>query len=1392
MPTPHTNRPRLGRLRLICLFFIVALAALLASPNAALANSGTLKWGDGNVETFDNVSALMARAKAVGGNVSISLSDDWFIKDARLEVPEGRKYAFYLNGHMINRQKAGSFGSQWYGEGDCQVFWVGKNATLYIDGGEKTTEHPGTLSDGRENSSGGTDYYFWTYDENGKDILTGGLITGGACDDSDGAGGISVAGDGAICILRDVTVAGNISDEYTVIVTYYGCGGGVALYGDNCRLTLYGSKIIYNHAEDSGGGVYVAGDNCTLEASLGSEISHNKGTEGSGIKLSHGGGGISVKGDSCTIRLTDTKISCNTIRYQGGGGISIDGDDVDCTLENCEVSGNRTHEELSGLGGGIYALSEGGSLSLASCEVSGNTAAGSGGGLALWYLSKVSITGKSSIYGNTAQDGGGMYVFNHQGDEIEINGSSIKSNSATKAGGGIYIRQSSPAAASRLALVNGTVISLNEADLGGGIYLTDANSSRSTTVSSPDKSVTISGNKAEAGGGIYYSGYGSSIDNLVVCANQASTGAGIFLSLQNGPSSYRLTDVSIRRNNASSAGGGVYYVISGKGGSLSLSGTVTIADNTLGASTGEAAGAGDATGTPDNLNVPLEPSSKNGVLLSVSSEGLSAQTRVGVTVRGVDPTSETPVLTSDGAASWADAYNGYVLKSDNTSFSIRPAESGEQLRLFGEPARVHVSLYGADSETPAIVDTWKSGFTATYSSADFAKDGQEPLSWEVEGLDGISELVPADGQVSFTVPPNDVTLRARYLPQAGALELGLEDASDWDALGSDPKLVGVTSLGVTCSDGKAYDAAAAASLEGASVQASADGASKTVTYTVRVGADALKEAGIYLGEATPEADAAVATAKPCGTPAVSVARDGSDLVVSVMIECSRLDWLGEWEWEDASEAGGGARVTRYNGVATDISVPSELGGKAVAEVAAGAFAGNAGLARVALPATVASLGEGTFKGCSALTEVRVEASLASIGEDAFQGCAQGLTLYGPRACPAQAWAAANGVAYIPDTVLVTLDAADGTQAATQEIAYGASASKPDDPAREGHAFLGWYAEGAQAAWDFATAVTADLTLTARWQSLTPTSFIDVPEGTWFYEWVTQAATQGLMSGYQDDSGAYTGYFGPDDPLTRGQVATILWRMAGSPDPAGTASFPDVEEGMFYTQAVAWCVEQHIVTGYEAGPYRGLFRPKADVSREELAVMVRRYAAWTGTDTSDASEEAFARCIDTARVSSWSRDSMVWCAAAGVVTGKDTPEGLRLDPQQGATRAQAAKVFVVTRAVTRGEATVPQANAAGEQQDAGLAQPEYAPAEEAALPEEATFDEVPAEGLDLPGEAEGEADAATAGDEGEAEGDTVNAGGEAGTGAATAAAEAEGDDESDALEGAPAADVEERR
>ena len=85
------------------------------------------------------------------------------------------------------------------------------------------------------------------------------------------------------------------------------------------------------------------------------------------------------------------------------------------------------------------------------------------------------------------------------------------------------------------------------------------------------------------------------------------------------------------------------------------------------------------------------------------------------------------------------------------------------------------------------------------------------------------------------------------------------------------------------------------------------------------------------------------------------------------------------------------------------------------------------------------------------------------------------------------------------------------------------------------------------------------------------SFRDVPSGQWYTSWVDKASDQGLMSGFTDPAtGRPTGYFGPDEPLTRAQVATVLWRMAGGPS-SGHASFPDVERGSWYDAPVAWCV-----------------------------------------------------------------------------------------------------------------------------------------------------------------------------------------------------------------------------
>ena len=274
--------------------------------------------------------------------------------------------------------------------------------------------------------------------------------------------------------------------------------------------------------------------------------------------------------------------------------------------------------------------------------------------------------------------------------------------------------------------------------------------------------------------------------------------------------------------------------------------------------------------------------------------------------------------------------------------------------------------------------------------------------------------------------------------------------------------------------------------------------------------------------------------------------------------------------------------------------------------------------------------------------------------------------------------------WAPSTYTVTFDPANGEDTFSYDVTYGDLLGNPGDPSQWGFEFQGWYtADGEK--WDFDSLVEQDMTLTAVWVESDVVSFVDVPEGTWYHDWVYEAASYGLMTGYRDGVGAYTHLFGPQDYLRRGQVAVVLWRIAGYPAVEGDGNdFPDVDTDMYYSKAVSWCVSEGIITGYKSGSKAGCFCPENPVSREELAVMVYRFAQWAGVNTRKVPTDAFNACLDTASVSSWSNDAMVWCAAAGVLTGVDTDAGKLLDPQASTTRAQAAKIFVQTFSIVTGQ------------------------------------------------------------------------------------------------------------
>ena len=323
--------------------------------------------------------------------------------------------------------------------------------------------------------------------------------------------------------------------------------------------------------------------------------------------------------------------------------------------------------------------------------------------------------------------------------------------------------------------------------------------------------------------------------------------------------------------------------------------------------------------------------------------------------------------------------------------------------------------------------------------------------------------------------------------------------------------------------------------------------------------------------------------------------------------------------------------------------------------------------------------------------------------------------------------------WAPNRYTVTFSSNGGTSVKAQSVTYGAKASRPADPAKSGFYFRGWYADkGLTRAYDFNSTVKGSLTLYAKWEQVPPTSFKDVPAGEWYTDWVIQAAKRGLMTGLKDDYGNCTGYFEPDSAVTRAMVATVLWRVAGSPACSSGALW-DVQ-GHWAYEAVAWCMSKGIVTGYTSGPNAGCFLPDNEVTREELATMAYRFAKWAGVKTANPPSASFNAASDTWAVSPWARDAMVWCGASGVLTGFAGDAKPLLLPQGTATRAQAAKIFTQMDKLAGGELS-PYAEVEDRPvADAAQQQPAAAPAAVAGELDGLAYLVVPEGAVDAAGEA----------------------------------------------------------
>lgn len=165
-------------------------------------------------------------------------------------------------------------------------------------------------------------------------------------------------------------------------------------------------------------------------------------------------------------------------------------------------------------------------------------------------------------------------------------------------------------------------------------------------------------------------------------------------------------------------------------------------------------------------------------------------------------------------------------------------------------------------------------------------------------------------------------------------------------------------------------------------------------------------------------------------------------------------------------------------------------------------------------------------------------------------------------------------------------------------------------------------------------------------------FPDVSSGAWYYPYVQDVSEKGLMGGYSD------GRFGPNDKLTRGQFATVLWRMSGSPD-MGYSSFPDVPASSFYAKASEWARSEGVITGYSDGRFGG----NDDINREQVATILYRYSG------GEASGNIW-EFPDAGSVSTFAKEGMSYAVGNGIISGDNG----KLNPQGTVVRAVAATMI----------------------------------------------------------------------------------------------------------------------
>ena len=276
----------------------------------------------------------------------------------------------------------------------------------------------------------------------------------------------------------------------------------------------------------------------------------------------------------------------------------------------------------------------------------------------------------------------------------------------------------------------------------------------------------------------------------------------------------------------------------------------------------------------------------------------------------------------------------------------------------------------------------------------------------------------------------------------------------------------------------------------------------------------------------------------------------------------------------------------------------------------------------------------------------------------------------------------GGGGSVATTYTVTFETNGGSKVNSIKVAKNNAVTEPTAPTKDGYTLAGWYSDKElKTAYDFSAKVTKSFTLYAKWtekvaepdkptEPVEPTEptapewenpFTDVKKSDWFYTNVEYAVNNKLMNGTTATT------FAPNEPLTRGMLVAILYRAEGEPAVNKSIPFSDVDTNAYYANAVIWAQQNGIVNGVTEND----FAPDSNITREQIAAIMFRYAKYKGYDVSVGESTNILSYADAESISEYAIFAMQYAVGSGLMKGKTE---ISINPEDFATRAEIAAIL----------------------------------------------------------------------------------------------------------------------